>query len=109
MFKYHSMMLLQMKSGDHDAKKEVMSSQCGFERSLPKVCCHRNIDVQERPIPSPKVQTFEPQPTPAAFVQTAKQTSLRRRVPNRFMQKKDHGEFGVTPLMWLQIASICTV
>lgn len=102
-------LVLQMKSGDHDAKKEVMSSQCGFERSLPKVCCHRNIDVQERPIPSPKVQTLEPQPTPAAFVQTAKQTSLRRRVPNRFIQKKDHVEIpsdcGVTNVFSTRIVN----
>ena len=95
-----------MKSGDHAAKKEVMASQCGFERSLPKVCCHRSIDVQERPITSPKVQTFESKPTPAAFVQTAKQTSLTRRVPNRFIQKKHASKFEVTHSMWLQIEAI---
>lgn len=29
----------KMKSGDHAARKKIVQNQCGFEKSLPKVCC----------------------------------------------------------------------
>merc|ERR1712013_50317 len=37
-------LVLQMKSGSHAAKQKVLSSQCGFEKSLPKVCCPGLVD-----------------------------------------------------------------
>ena len=76
-----------MKSGSHAAKRKVMSSQCGFERFLPKVCCHKEIGNNETPRTT-KSPILENKPTPAALVQTAKQTSLIRRVPNALLGTK---------------------
>jgi len=33
-------LVFQVKSGDEEAKNKLISKQCGFERNLPKVCCH---------------------------------------------------------------------
>ena len=80
--------LFQMKSGSHAAKRKVMSSQCGFERFLPKVCCHKEIGSNETPRTT-KSPILENKPTPAALVQTTKQTySLIRRVPNALLGTK---------------------
>merc|ERR1719461_1970176 len=32
-------LVFQVKAGDTVAKKKLIQSQCGFEGSLPKVCC----------------------------------------------------------------------
>jgi len=57
----------KMKSGDHEARKKVMQSQCGFESSLPKVCCNNRSKDGEPQIPR-KVETLEKLPAPVALI-----------------------------------------
>jgi len=38
-------LVFQAKSGNQEAKTELLERQCGFERSLPKVCCEREGDA----------------------------------------------------------------
>ena len=64
-----------MKAGNHAAKAKVISSQCGFEKSLPKVCCPRNSVVGENIKTTTKPPNFEAKPAPAALLQTAKHSS----------------------------------
>ena len=68
---------LQMKSGSHAAKQKVLSSQCGFEKSLPKVCCPGLVDEKHKQHISSRPPAFEPKPAPAALVQTAKHSNNR--------------------------------
>jgi len=92
-------LVTQMKSGNHAAKRKVMSSQCGFERSLPKVCCDRNVQKS-----STKSPILEHVPTPAAFVQTAR----RRRVQNGFLRNKKvklPSDCGVTNMISTRIVN----
>ena len=49
-----------MKSGDPQAKRKLLSNQCGFEKSLPKVCCDRNGDITEKPRIFSNSQTVKP-------------------------------------------------
>jgi len=42
-------LVLEVKSGSSKAKRQLLSSQCGFERTLPKVCCDVESKVTERP------------------------------------------------------------
>eukprot|EP00091_Calanus_sinicus_P013031 TRINITY_DN29027_c0_g1_i1.p1 TRINITY_DN29027_c0_g1~~TRINITY_DN29027_c0_g1_i1.p1 ORF type:complete len:100 (-),score=26.58 TRINITY_DN29027_c0_g1_i1:452-751(-) len=34
-------LVFQAKSGDGDAKNQLLERQCGFAKSLPRVCCER--------------------------------------------------------------------
>lgn len=68
-------LVFQMKAGNHAAKAKVISSQCGFEKSLPKVCCPRNNVVEENTKSTTRAPSFEPKPDPAALLQTAKHSS----------------------------------
>jgi len=70
-------LVLQMKSGSHAAKQKVLSSQCGFEKSLPKVCCPGLVDEKHKQHISSRPPAFEPKPVPAALVQTAKHSNNR--------------------------------
>merc|ERR1712198_477093 len=35
-------LVFKVKSGDLDARSKLLELQCGFEKSLPKVCCQKN-------------------------------------------------------------------
>jgi len=54
-----------------------LSSQCGFEKSLPKVCCPGLVDEKHKQHISTRPPAFEPKPVPAALVQTAKHSNNR--------------------------------
>ena len=49
-----------MKAGSQQAKRELLSNQCGFEKTLPKVCCDRKEEITEKPRIFPDRQTFIP-------------------------------------------------
>ena len=58
-----------MKSGDHEARRKVMQRHyCGFESSLPKVCCI-NKSQDDDPQFTRKVETLEKLPAaPVALI-----------------------------------------
>jgi len=79
-------LVLQMKSGNHAARQKVLSSQCGFEKSLPKVCCPGLADKKQKQQSSTRPPAFEPKPAPAALVQTAKHSNrvnIRRHIKSK--------------------------
>ena len=39
----------QVKAGDSAARTQLLKLQCGFEKSLPKVCCQSSIGATETP------------------------------------------------------------
>merc|ERR1719495_25161 len=36
-------LVFKVKAGDPAARSQLLRSQCGFEKSLPKVCCPRDV------------------------------------------------------------------
>jgi len=72
-------LVIQMKSGNHAARRKVISSQCGFEKSLPKVCCPGLVAKTEKPKTTTQPPAFEPKPAPVALVQTAKHSGINIR------------------------------
>merc|ERR1711963_1238668 len=42
-------LVFKVKAGDFEARSQLLKLQCGFEKSLPKVCCKRNIGATEAP------------------------------------------------------------
>eukprot|EP00092_Neocalanus_flemingeri_P038358 GFUD01041761.1.p1 GENE.GFUD01041761.1~~GFUD01041761.1.p1 ORF type:complete len:414 (-),score=82.69 GFUD01041761.1:50-1291(-) len=53
-------LVFQVKAGDPEAKKQLLTNHCGFENSLPKVCCDRKGDITEKPRIFPNSQTIIP-------------------------------------------------
>eukprot|EP00092_Neocalanus_flemingeri_P094562 GFUD01120258.1.p1 GENE.GFUD01120258.1~~GFUD01120258.1.p1 ORF type:complete len:425 (+),score=86.26 GFUD01120258.1:209-1483(+) len=53
-------LVFQVKAGDPEAKKQLLTNHCGFENSLPKVCCDRKGDITEKPRIFPNSQTIRP-------------------------------------------------
>merc|ERR1719229_1530355 len=41
-------LVLKVKAGDATARAQLQELECGFERSLPKVCCRRSGDTETR-------------------------------------------------------------
>merc|ERR1719229_1439238 len=41
-------LVLKVKAGDAAARVQLQELECGFERSLPKVCCRRSGDTETR-------------------------------------------------------------
>jgi len=52
--------VLQVKAGSQQAKRQLLSNQCGFEKTLPKVCCDRNAEITEKPRIFSNTQTLKP-------------------------------------------------
>jgi len=67
-------LVFKVKSGDPEARVQLLKSQCGFEKSLPKVCCDRGkpVDATEKPrifqnsntVPPTFTEQTETDPTP---------------------------------------------
>jgi len=49
-------LVFKVKSGDLDARSKLLELQCGFEKSLPKVCCQKN-QATEAPIEEVEEET----------------------------------------------------
>ena len=67
---------LQVKAGDLAAERQLITSQCGFEKSLPKVCCDTRGDKTEKPRVFSNTQTIKPVSTSELPVKTTAETIL---------------------------------
>jgi len=76
--------VLQVKAGSQQAKRELLSNQCGFEKTLPKVCCDRGADITEKPRIFPNRQTFKPV---LSIATTERDTTLRPTITTRTTQE----------------------